>query len=146
MHFYIWAAIVGIATGTGAAGWFLRKLWVNSGAITGLIEGVLAQYLDTKTSQGFLNNAQATFNADVETRTASLKAWADSYSAFYEHASRLQSERVDDLNKRLIQIETENKTITPEKKDEDEDPFNGPRSWAAQAAAAERGAGVRVIA
>lgn len=48
------------------------------------------------------------------------------------------------FNHRLIQLETENKTFTPKKRDDDDDPLGGPRSWASVASAIERAEGVRL--
>lgn len=54
--------------------------------------------------------------------------------------------RMEDINSRLINIETENKTTAPVKRDEDDDPLSGSRSWSAQAAAASRALGADYIA
>lgn len=86
------------------------------------------------------------YGSAMESRIASLKAWADSYVAFHADASKQQSTRFEDLNFRLIQIETENKPTAPVKNNEDDDPFSGARSWTSQAAAASRGAGVEYLA
>lgn len=94
-------------------------------------------------------------------KVAKLDRWATAYVPYMESALKSQESRIQadmkplrdfilkgsqDFNKRLIQLETENKIITPPKRDEDDDPFNGPRSWTSQAAAAERAAGVRTVA
>ncbi len=48
---------------------------------------------------------------------------------------------MENLNLRLIDIETDNKIEAP-RKPKDEDLLNGPRSWASQAQAASLGEGV----
>lgn len=86
------------------------------------------------TGQRTLSTAlQSAARADLEAKKniEALQAWANSHAQF-----------AADLNKRLVTLETENKDIVPKKKDND-DPYSGPRSWSAQAAAAERAAGVR---
>lgn len=121
-HFAIWAAIALLLLSLGASIWHIWKLHI---------------------------------------KIAKLERWAAAYVPFAESALKNQESRIQadlkplrdfvisgsqDFNKRLIQLETENKVIPPSKRDEDDDPFNGPRSWTSQAAAAERAAGVRTIA
>jgi hypothetical protein len=117
-HFFIWCGISILFIGSCVIAWCVYEL--RSG-----------QSLANKKAEDSLN------------RIVSMERWAKSWLEFQEHLSKAQSTRCDDLNSRLIQLETENKNIPPVKR-EDEDPFTGSRSWAAQVAAAERGEGVRI--
>ncbi len=79
---------------------------------------------------------------EVESKAMGLQSWASSWVSFHENLAKRNDGEIDKLNKRLIELETENKNTPPQKSDDD-DPYGGPRSWSAQAAAAERGLGVR---
>lgn len=148
-HFFIWAGISIVLLGVAATGWYLRQLWLGQDSTGKEIDRAISQ--------------QVTGDRELGVRIAAMEEWAKSYAAFHERASRQQSDHVgalefninslreatiarfDGLNKRLVSIETENKEVVLKKRDEDDDPFAGPRSWAAQAAAAERGSGVRSV-
>lgn len=92
---------------------------------------------------GIMNAAmQANINSVAD-------SMADKLSPMHElvvAASENFTLRFDELNSRLVDLETENKTTAPVKREEDEDPFSGSRSWSAQAAAASRGSGADYIA
>lgn len=67
-------------------------------------------------------------------RLTPLERWSSAFAQFGE-----------DLSKRVIAIEISNKGLTALRpKEDEEDPFSGPRSWQAQAAAAERAEGVSI--
>ncbi len=57
-------------------------------------------------------------------------------------ASENYNLRMDEFNKRLVDVETD-KQITVKPRSDEDDPFSGASSWSAQMAAAERGTGVR---
>lgn len=135
-HFVIWTVVAVTATSVGIVGWYARQLWIGLSAINARVESAI---LDQDRIQKGMESLRETV-LDVAARLKTLEAWAASWVAFQESVSKQQSARVDDLNKRLVDIETENKITAPVKRDDDDDPFGGPRSWSAQAAAAERGA------
>lgn len=85
--------------------------------------------------QSVVNDQLMSRLAELEKRNLSFDSWAGSFSEFS-----------GDMNKRLVSLETDNKDLTAKPPRDDEDPFTGSRSWTAQAAAAERGAGVRLSA
>lgn len=130
-HFFIWSGIATVCVGLIAAAVRIRQLRDATYAI-------LARLMAAE-------KRSESICSDLDLRISKLKAWSDSFVALHEHISRQESARVDEINVRLVNLETENKPIVPEKPDDD-DPFAGPRSWAAQAAAAERGSGVRSLA
>lgn len=78
---------------------------------------------------------QSAFNDQTLSRIAAIERWAGPFAEFS-----------GDMNKRLIFLETDNVDLSKKPERDDEDPFTGSRSWTAQAAAAERGAGVRLSA
>lgn len=121
-HFAIWATIALLLLSLGASVWHIWKLHIRVAKLNRWAVAYVP-YMTTKL-KGQEDQAQA-----------DLKPLRD----FILNGSQ-------DFNKRLIQLETDNKVIPPPKRDEDDDPLNGPRSWTAQAAAAERAAGVRTIA
>lgn len=84
-------------------------------------------------------NQQSGESEQIIVRLTAVERWAAAYAPFMDG-------RTDDLNKRLIQLETENKEIVTRKRDdESEDPFSGSRAWVTQATAASRAAGVEYI-
>lgn len=124
-----------MAVGFSVIAWCLIQLRRGAAATSAHIDGVLAQVIAMQVSQGIVDSG-------FESSIASLQSWAASWVAFHEKLAKDCDGKIDELSKRLIQLETENKEITPKKRDDD-DPYEGARSWNAQAAAAERGFGVR---
>lgn len=121
-HILIWAAILVVVV----------MVWVTLSAINRTLKELR---VGLATTQKELDQIDASLKA--------LQSWSASFVAFHENVSRQYSNRTDDINRRLIQLETQNKTLDPVKK-EDDDPYSGPRSWAAQSAAASRGLGVEI--
>jgi hypothetical protein len=132
-HFLIWCGIAILIAAYCVLVWYVRKLWLD-------IEGI-SKRLGAAASE---LESDRTAIAEIGKSVTALQTWATSYAAFHENASRQYSARVDDLNGRLIQIETENKTPLPKKHDDGDDPLGGPRSWSAVASSIERSEGVRI--
>jgi hypothetical protein len=136
-YFLIWCGIAVLIVGFGVLAYCVIQLRHGADATSERIDRVLAQFLAAQTCQG-------TIDSNFETRITSLQSWASSWVTFQEKIAKSHDAKVDELNKRLIELETENKT-TPPKKHDDDDPLGGPRSWNAQAMAASRGEGVEYI-
>lgn len=148
-HFFIWCALAILITGSCVIVWCVVQLWRGAAAINERLDRVLGEL--EKSNTGLSN------------RIGGIESWSASYVKWSQNESGVQSERIsgietslssfrestllarEDMNKRLISLETENKIPAPRRRDED-DPLSGPRSWSAQAAAASRGEGVELVA
>lgn len=117
--FVIWCGIVLLCAVAAFAGWYVRQLWIGHAELRRENEQILV-------------------------RLTSIDRWAGAFVAHSDKRSIDIETRTESLNKRLAALETENRPTKIPKAEESDDPFSGPRSWAAQAAAAERGEGVRV--
>ena len=128
-HFFIWCGITVLVVVYAVLGWRVIQLRRGSAMTSGRIDQVLGEIGKS--------------NVNFGNKIATLELWASSWVAFQESLAKRNDSEIDKLNKRLIELETENE-ITPPKKNDD-DPLDGPRSWSAQAMAASRGEGVDYI-
>lgn len=103
-----------------------------------------ALHTDLVRQVGIMHSDQAhrIVTSEEVTRSLVAKRYGD-LRELIDATSENYGLRFEGISERLISLETENKTTAPVKKDEDDDPYAGARSWSAQAANAERGAGVR---
>ena len=118
-HFFICCGMLVLIVGFGVLAWCVRRMWVG-------------QKLQSTVSDRII--------AEKKLEYESLVKYVQNFGSHsIQQANENTAKLCSELSKRLVDLETENKITPPKKRDDDDDPFVGSRSWAAQAAAAERG-------
>lgn len=138
-HVLIWCGIAVLVGGLCVLAYFIRQLWIGANRISSALDSVAKDLAEIRQNIQIVRESIQ----HVSERVKVMEVWAASWVAFQENIAKQNDTKIDDVNKRLISIETENKNTPPAKR-EDDDPFTGSRSWSAQAAAASRGLGVDV--